>query len=759
MSANYHQDRYTPTREESPITYRDIAKFPRPGCSAPDSIAFSPDDTVITYLASADGESLFRQLYAMEIESGQVRELCTPPTGTGEEENYSLEEKLRRERARQLHTGITSYAWAEGAKGAGKILVPVGNEMFVQEGLDGTLRRLFDPAALLSKGTKDGAVPPILDARISGDGKLVGFVWDRELYVVSTDCASTPVQLTSGAAGTELTNGLADYIAQEEMDRYEGYWISADSSMCAFEQVDERMVPAYRIMHLGSDRVGEGAQEEHRYPFAGQKNSQVKLGVVPTMGGSVKWFDLTARFGDDAYLARVKWLPDNTLIIQIENRQQTELELLRLFPLTGEAKTLFVEKSAQWINLHNLLTPLKRSNTFVWASERSGFQHLYIYDYEGKLVRQLTDGEWMVEEVKAVDEAAGLLYFMGTKSGWLDRHLYVVSLEGGEIRQVTTEGGMHNVIIDHRRSLFVDQFSSAKHPFRVNICALADGSVVRQLYANNDGRYQRLRPHLREPEFHTLPSKDGKVTLQAAVLKPDASKFGPGPYPTVVPVYGGPHVQTVSNSWTLTADLRSQFLCSQGFLILKLDNRGSSRRGLGFESQIKWDMGNLEVQDQKAGVEWAVSAGLADPARVAIYGWSYGGYMAAMALCRAPETFHVGIAGAPVTHWDGYDTHYTERYMGTPQENAEGYERSAVMAHIDKLEGSLLLVHGLIDENVHFRHTARLINHMIRAQKHYELLLFPDERHCPRSLQDREFMEERIYSFLQRHLGRALPDK
>ena len=408
----HKQSRYIPVPVESSITYEDIAIFPRPGCSAPDSIAFSPDDSVVTYLASSDG-SLNRQLYAMDIATGQVRELCKPPSGTGEEESFSLEEKLRRERARQLHTGITSYAWAEGTEGAGKILVPIGNELFVQDGLNGELKRLFDPLLLLngehSLSDKDANIPPILDARISSDGKVVGFVWDRELYIVSTDCKSKPVQLTSGARGTEYTNGLADYIAQEEMDRYEGYWISKDSCKVAFQQVDESHIPKYRIMHQGSDKVGEAAQEDHHYPFAGASNPRVRFGVVNSDGSSLQWYDLTARFGEDIYLARVKWLPDNSAIIQIQNRDQTELELVRIFPDRKEMKTVFVEKSEFWINLHNMLTPLKGGDKFIWASERSGFQHLFLYDYDGNMLRQLTDGDWMVEDIKAVDEVRGLV--------------------------------------------------------------------------------------------------------------------------------------------------------------------------------------------------------------------------------------------------------------------------------------------------------------------------------------------------------------
>jgi dipeptidyl-peptidase-4 len=387
-------------------------------------------------------------------------------------------------------------------------------------------------------------------------------------------------------------------------------------------------------------------QEDHHYPFAGCGNPKVRLGVVSTAGGEVRWFDLEKSYGPDFYLPRVKWLPDNTLVVQVrvssarafaaqpaprprparpprrcltrvgcggqvQNRAQTAVEVLHIWPQTGERKVLLEERSDAWVNLHKMFTPLKQSPRFLWASERTGFQHLYVYDYAGQLERQLTSGDWMVEEVKAVDEQAGLVYFMGTRSGWLERHLYSVPLGGGDVVQITREPGVHNVIFDHRNGRFVDQYSSAELPFRVNVCDAKDGAVVRALFANNDARLPRLA--LAPPQFATFPSLDGRVTLQAAVLRPDPAKFGPGPYPTVVPVYGGPHVQTVSNSWTVTADLRSQFLCSQGYLVLKIDNRGSARRGLGFESEVRWDMGNLEVQDQKAGVQWAAAQGLADP--------------------------------------------------------------------------------------------------------------------------------------------------
>merc|ERR1712137_500762 len=247
----------------------------------------------------------------------------------------------------------------------------------------------------------------------------------------------------------------------------------------------------------------------------------------------------------------------------------------------------------------------------------------------------------------------------------------------------------------------------------------------------------RLQP----PEFVTLPSSDGKATLQAALYKPDPEKFGPGPYPTVVSCYGGFHVQFVSNSWMMTADMRAQFLRSRGCLVVKVDNRGSSRRGLAFEGAIKHDCGSLEVDDQVAAVIWCAQSGLADGEKVGIMGWSYGGYLSAMCLAKASDVFKCAVAGAPVSHWDGYDTCYTERYMGTPQSNPEGYKRSSVMHHVSGITGDLLLIHGLIDENVHFRHTARLINSLIAAKKPYQLLLFPGQRHTAKGI---EYMEERV---------------
>ena len=732
---------------KTPLTIENVATYPYPGTAVPGNLQFSPDDSLITYLFSSEG-SLVRQLYALNPENGETRQLVKPSGDGDTEENLTLEEKLRRERMRQRETGITQYAWGK----EGQILIPLLGGLYVQNGPDGELQQI------LEKGSH-----PILDARFSPNGKWIAYVQDAELYIVPSEpgiqtsevgdyqsletskVSCEPRQLTSGARGAGKTNGLAEFIAQEEMARRHGYWWSPDSKSIAFAEVDETHIPIYRIVHQGQDAVGEGAQEDHRYPFAGKENAKVRLGVVDLDGNEPIWMNLGDN--DDIYLARVKWLPNGKLTAQIENRAQSRLDLISFDPTTGQGKILLTETSDVWINLHNMFKPLKNGR-FIWASERTGFMHLYLYDENGELERPLTSGDWQVESIDGIDQENKQIYFSGTLDSPLERHLYVVGFDGEQPRRLTQEPGTHTITLDHTFTRFIDQFNSLTQAPTINLFNLAHGSQQHPIFTPNDPRLETL--NLQSPEIVTVTSRDG-IDLYGAIYRPPAS-FGSGPFPTIVNVYGGPHVQLVAHGWRGPVNMRAQYLAQQGYLVFILDNRGSSRRGLAFEGWIRHRMGIIEVQDQVDGVRWLVEQGLADPERVGIYGWSYGGYMSAMCLAQAPETFKVAVAGAPVTHYDGYDTHYTERYMSTPQLNPDGYTQGSVMLYVDKLEGKLLLVHGLIDENVHFRHTARLINALIKARKPYDLLLFPNERHSPRSLADRVYMEERVRDYFVENL-------
>ena len=709
------------------IPIEEIAKFPPPGMSTPVSFSFSPDDRLLTYLYGPD-RSPVRQLYALDTQTGESRVIQA--TVEPESEDLSIEEQLLRQRQRQLGQGIVRYSWA-GSDDI--ILIPAQSGVYIKDGAD-------SPARLVVPG--DGG--PIQDPQLSTDGSKVAYVMDAEVYVAPIS-GGEPRQLTHGARGTGRTHGLAEYIAQEEMHRLHGFWWSKDGSKIAFEEVDETHIPVYRIVHQGRDDTGASAQEDHRYPFAGEPNARVRLGVVSADGGAPVWMDLGA--DDEIYLARVDWMPDGSLCVQFQNREQTRLDLIRFDTSTGQGVTLLTESSDVWINLHTMFRPLA-DGRFIWASERSGFRHLYLYEGDGNLVRQLTDGDWAVDSLSGVDQEAGRVYFTGTKDGATECHLYCVSFEGGPITRLTQEAGTHSVTLDHGFSRFVDVFSDTSTPPTITLRSLRDGSALHTIHSTDDPRVDELA--LAPPELVTIQSRDGE-TLHGALYRP-APEFGEGPHPTVIYVYGGPHAQVVDNHWSMTCSMRQQYLRSQGYLVFCLDNRGSARRGLEFEGVIKHRMGDVEVRDQVDGVRWLIDSRLADPDRVGVYGWSYGGYMTLMCLMQASDVFKMGVAGAPVVHWDGYDTHYTERYMGTPQSNPNGYKASSALTHVDGLKGDLLIVHGLIDENVHFRHTARLINALIKARKPYEFLMFPDERHMPRSQADRIYMEERITDFFERNL-------
>jgi dipeptidyl-peptidase-4 len=714
----------------------EVAKYPLPGLGKqPGSFAFAPDGDVLTFLWSEEG-TLVRELWALDLATGERKRVFAPPEGGATEANLSPEEKLRRERMRERGLGVTSYQWAKRAQ---KLLVPVRGDLWIQDGVAGPPRKLVDA------GDK-----PAISPQLSRDGAHVAYVLDDELYVVAT-AGGPPKQLTSGARGTGRTNGLAEYVAQEEMGRHQGFWWSHDASKLAYTEVDETHIPVFRIAHEARDAP---SFEDHRYPFAGAANAKVRLGVIARGGGETTWMDL-AMDGESEppYLARVHWMPDGSLLAELENRAQTRLDLVRLDLATGARKVLLTERSEVWINLHDDFEPLENgegelAGGFVWASERTGFRHLYLYAGDGRLIRPLTAGDWLVDGVAGIDEARKLVYFVASKDGPTQRQLYRVALDGGEIERITEAPGSHSVTLDRKQERWVDVHADLGAPPTATVRSLVDRTQARPIEIEPDPRVAELG--LLPPELTTVETADG-TTLHVALYRPPEGA-APPPWPTIVSVYGGPHAQRVTQSWDLTVDMRAQYLRELGWLVIKVDNRGSARRGLAFEGAIKGDLGNLELTDQVEAIRVLAERGLVDPARVGIYGWSYGGYMSAMALVRAPDTFKVGVAGAPVTSWDGYDTHYTERYMGTPQGNPKGYASSSVMTHVENLRGHLMLVHGMIDENVHFRHTARLIQALIRARKPYELLPFPDERHMPRGEADRVYMEQRIVDFFREHL-------
>ena len=727
MSTSDPAHKHTP----QPLSPADIVHFPRPGTDGPTSVKFTPDSRKITCLQGAPG-SLTQELWTYDLASGE-RAQVTHFTGeaAGASGKRSLDEELRRERSRERRAGVTSYAFVQAENEPLTLLIPYEGKLYLARG-DEKLAPLPE---------SEGAI----DARLSPDGSHVAFVRDGELRVLATNGDGRGRTLTSGAEDG-VTNGLAEYIAQEEMRRSEGYWWSPDGTRLAFVRADSRHIPVYSITHQGTEEV---SVEEHRYAFSGARNTLVQLGVVAVDGSpeDVTWMDLGPE--EDIYLARVAWRPDGVLTALIQARDQRSQRLVTFDARSGAATTLLEEQGEPWLNLHDDLRFL-RSGEFLWASERSGFRHLSLHEQNGREICTLTEGEWMVTGLVAVDEERRLVYFQATRESPLERHLYVVSLDGGPVRRLTHEPGWHEVVIAPDCRVFVDTWQSMEQPPRLSLRNLADGELRVVLHEHEGITPAALG--LLVPEMTTLRTRDGTL-LYAAIYATEETRQAAQPRPLIVSVYGGPHAQMVDSLWFMAIDLRAQYLAQQGFVVLKVDNRGSANRGLAFEAPISRRMGHVEVDDQVDAVRFLSARSYVDGERVGIYGWSYGGYMTCRALQLAPEVFKVGVAGAPVTFWEGYDTHYTERYMGTPANNAEGYEASSVLPGAGKIVGKLLLIHGLVDENVHARHTLRLAEALRAAQRGYELELFPEARHMPRNSVDLEFLERRLAEFFKQHLA------
>ena len=697
------------------LTIADVATYPRPGMDAPGMVGFTPDSKAVNWLHADEG-GLVRSLWRIDIETGERSVIAGP----GADAPMSREEELLRERTRTRELGVASYAWATDAE-APVLMIP---GPVVRVSVDGEPLRELD-------GTQ-GALTPTL----SPDGTQLSFVRTGELHVIAVDGNGESTQLTSGAEDG-LTHGLADYIAQEEFGQLRGHWWSQDGRI-AYLRVDERHIAPYPIVHQGGSDVDV---ETHRYPFSGDANADVSLWVVPAAGGDAVAMPLPT---EDGYLVRVAWWSDGhggqRLVAQWIDRDQKRLQLIRY---DGESPvTLIDERQEPWVNVADDARGLD-DGTFLWSSEATGFRHLSLHAFDGAVIRTLTGGEWIVDGVIGIDQEDGWIYFSSTRGSPLERHVERVSVEGGAIETLSPAGGVHGASLSRNGKWLAMLDSSLNDPPAISLLA-ADGSNRQAMYQADTSTSDLGLP---APELRAFSAPDG-TTLYGALYRPE----GEGPHPLLVAVYGGPHAQTVLDAWGLTVDLRAQYLAQQGFLVLKLDNRGMAGRGLDFEAHLHRRMGTIEVDDQAAAVEQLAAEGLADLDRVGIYGWSYGGYMTVMSMLRRPDMFKVGVSGAPVADWDGYDTGYTERYMGTPQNNAEGYREGSLLTHADKLRGQLLLIHGGVDENVHFRHTARLITALTAADRDYDLLMFPAERHMPRDQAGLEYQERRVARYFERHL-------
>ena len=573
---------------------------------------------------------------------------------------------------------------------------------------------------------------------LAPNGRFVLFRKDSNLFVRDLASPKT-VQLTSDGTST-LLNGQLDWVYPEELDLGTAFWWSPNSKQIAYMQFDV----SKEFVYPHSDLLGLRAiYEPQRYPQAGTPNAEVKVGVVSADGGPTTWMQI----GDTAntLIARVNWLPNSkALSIQRMNRIQNHLDFLFADAANGSVRTVLTERDKFWINTNDDLRLLHIRPEFVWSSERSGFRHLYLYSTNGELIRQLTSGDWQVNKVVALNEDTGYVYYTSTEASPLQGQLYRVSLKGGAPERLSRSAGMHAIFSDERGRNYLDTFSTLTSPPQ---STLHDGSGAQlAVFRAADGTIENEYQILPE-ETVTVPLKDGAV-LYAHLIKP--YHFEPGwKYPAIVFIYGGPQAQVNHDEWGGIS--WEQALANRGFVIWKLDNRGSAGRGHKFESPVYREMGRVELSDQRAGIEKLLSMGFVDKDHIGIYGWSYGGYMTLYSLLHAPELFKAGIAGAPVTDWHNYDTIYTERYMGLPSENPEGYKKSSDVLAAGNLQGKLLIVCNFEDDNVLFQNTMQMMTALHRANKQFELMLYPQKTHGVTG-NLREGMLEQMTEFFERNL-------
>jgi len=555
----------------------------------------------------------------------------------------------------------------------------------------------------------------------SPDGRMIGFVRSNDMYVYDLTTQRERRLTTDGAP--KILNGRLDWVYQEELygrGNFEAYWWSPDSTMLAYLRLDENPVRDFVVV----DHIPYRQNVEITpYPKAGDPNPVVQLGVINASGGSTRWIDTYKYQPSDFLIVRVCWTPDGKKVVyQAQNREQTFLDLNFADPKDGKSNTLVHETSKAWVGINDNPNFLK-DGSFLWQSERSGWNHFYHYSADGKLLQQVTDGRWEVGSLESVDEDKGFLYFVGTEHSPIAPQAYRVKLDGTGLTRVTTGEGSHRVSVSPDSNLFIDSWSDANTPTQTRLYE-ANGKLVRVIAENKVEALSQYK--LGTTEFLQVKTRDG-FPMEAMIIKPP--DFDPAKkYPVLEFTYGGPHAPQVKNGWGGNTYMWHQLLAQKGYVIWVCDNRTASGKGLESTWPVYKNFGELELRDIEDGITWLKSQPYVDGERIGIWGWSYGGFMTSYALTHS-KSFRVGIAGGTVSDWRNYDTIYTERYMGTPQNNPEGYKKSSPVTAAKDLHGKLLLIHGAIDDNVHMQNTIQFVYELQKAGKQFDLMLYPKSRH------------------------------
>ncbi|MCP4902336.1 MAG: prolyl oligopeptidase family serine peptidase [bacterium] len=690
---------------------------------SPQAVRWMPDGKSFIYrLASEEGEVLWSE----NVQSGEKKKLA----------NWSqVMDQLREQRPGRKSAVLRDVNSASSSR-YNTIISPDGSMLVgLVAGDLYTLTLDGGSAKLLTNDSTEELFPTF-----SPNGDWLAFIRDGDLYCLTLADASLQ-RLTHRGDKTHILNGMADWVAEEELGVRRSFWWSPDGTKIAFVQYDTSPIDVFPI----TDELDLYAGlEQQRYPKAGTANSKLQLGVV-TLDGNTSWMNLGQ--DEDIYVVRAGWMPDGASVwYQRLNRDQTTLDLVAADPTTGEPRPLLRDFDPTWVNVRDDLLFLD-DGRFLWTSERDGRRHLYLHAADGSLIQQLTEGDWQVEAVYGLDSSGTRMLMQGTGEDPRDRHIYAVGLDGSAFRRLSSEAGSHRADLAPGGGTYLATYSSLATPPKLEL-RRSNGELLRIV---DEGKIPALADYQLSPiEMGTLKADDGTTLYSAMIRPPD---FDPEKrYPVLLYVYGGMHAQLVQNSWGGSRHLFYRLLAQEGIIVYWLDNRGTWARGKAFESVVHRRLGQLEVADQLAGVRHLKSLSYVDPDRIGVYGGSYGGYLTLMCMLSAPDVFRAGIAYAPVTDWRLYDSVYTERYMDTPQDNPEGYDAGAPLLLADKLKGRLLIVHGSMDNNVHTQQSLQMIKKLTDAGKQFEFMLYPRGRHGIRVSDYRLHFHRLKTDFLLEHL-------
>jgi len=614
----------------------------------------------------------------------------------------------------ELAEGIDEYRWDASEK---KLLIATKSNPIYRHSFTADYY-VYDVASKSLKKVLEQAQEP----RFSPDGSQLAYVKDNNLSILTIATGQSRA-VTQDGKKNHIINGLTDWVYEEEFAFVKAFDWSTDGHYLAYMRFDESQVPEFSMSVFAKNLYPQ--TETFKYPKAGEKNALVSLHVFNVMANTTQTVDLSKY--SDFYIARLQWTRDpNLFTAQVLNRHQDTLDLLQIDARTAQTQILIHETDAAYVDVTDNLTFLS-DNRFIWSSEKSGFNHLYLYDKKGKLLNAITAGNWEVTAFYGVDEKTQTVFYQSVEQGSLNRDVFKVGLNGKNKSRLTTQEGTSSATFSTNYANFIHQFSSATEPPSFQLRNSNNGALVKPI-SNNVALTDKLkRYNLPKKEFFELTTAQGNK-LNAWIMKPndfDATKK----YPLLMYQYSGPGSQEVSNSWLDANDYWFMSLVQQGYLVACVDGRGTGYKGAAFKKCTQKQLGKLEVEDQIAAAKVLGGYPYIDAARIGIFGWSFGGFMASNCLFKGADVFKTAIAVAPVTNWRYYDSIYTERYLQTPQENASGYDDNSPIFHVDKLKGNLLLIHGTADDNVHVQNSMEMIEALVQANKNFDWAIYPDKNH------------------------------